>query len=168
MQNPAEPIFRAAHMYEHAARQLNGCGDASMLLPSMVNAALSLELYFKCLYILDRGVEFKIKERHSHDFHALFEELTADIKLRLTNDFASNLQTRNMSDVRSIEQSLSIVVPLSLKENLVQWASVFVDLRYVYDFIQRQQGRQRTMMFYPEISGLLRKAILDREPSWQP
>lgn len=73
-----------------------------------------------------------------------------------------------MSDVGTIEQALNIVVPTDLKENLVQWASIFVDLRYVYKFVEKQQGTQRTMMFYPEISRILFQTIVGREPTWRP
>ena len=59
MKSRARSIFGHAQVYERAARLLNtaGTSDPAMLLPSMVNAALSLELYFKSLYVLDRGAE---------------------------------------------------------------------------------------------------------------
>ena len=62
MKSRARSIFDHAQVYERAARLLNtaGTSDPAMLLPSMVNAALSLELYFKSLYVIDRGAEFKV------------------------------------------------------------------------------------------------------------
>jgi len=139
-----------------------------MLLPSMVNAALSLELYFKSLYVLDRGVEFKVKGKHSHDFAALFEELQEPTKRHLLAQFNTALSARDTNDIRMIERSLKMLVPRDLKTNLVQWASLFVDLRYTYEFIEKYKGEQKTMMFFPEIRDSVYNTIIDRESTWKP
>jgi hypothetical protein len=169
MKSRSWSIFRHAQVYERAARLLNAAGtsDPALLLPSMVNAALSLELYFKSLYVLDRGAEFKVKGRHSHDFAALFEELQEPTKEHLLAQFNTALSARNTNDIRMVESSLNMVVPQDLKENLVQWASIFVDLRYAYDFIETYKGEQKTMMFFPEIRDSVYNAIIGRESTWK-
>ena len=137
MKSRARSMFDHAQVYERAARLLNasGASDPAMLLPSMVNAALSLELYCKALHILDRGNEFKVKGRHSHDFAALFENLTEQTKQSLLSQFSTELSVRNNTDIRALEESMNIVVSKDLKTNLSHWASVFVDVRYAFDFI---------------------------------
>src|SRR5207253_2028335 len=84
MKERARSVFRSAEMYSRAAVLLNTSGNPTILLPSIVNAALSLELYFKSLYLLEHGADFKPRGRHSHDFHALYIELSASTRERLS------------------------------------------------------------------------------------
>jgi hypothetical protein len=138
-----------------------------MLLPSIVNAALSLELYFKSLYILDHGADFKVNGKHSHHFALLFEELKVSTKQQLLDQFNSALSSRDNNDILMCKSSLNMIVPKDLKTNLVQWANVFVDLRYAYEFTEKNKGKPKTMMFFPEISDSVYKTIIDREPTWK-
>lgn len=153
MKSRAQSIFAHAQVYERAARLLNTAvsNDPAMLLPSMVNAALSLELYFKSLYILDHSAEFKVNGKPSHHFAVLFEELHEPTKQQLLAQFNTALSARDNSDIRMFESAHNIVVPKDLKMNLVQWASLFTDLRYAYEFIDKNKGKPKTMMFFPEI-----------------
>ena len=170
MNSRAQAIFDHAQVYERAARLLNmaGVSDPALLLPSMVNAALSLELYFKALYVLDHGVEFKVNGRHSHDFVALFERLHEKTKEHLLARFNTALSARDATDIDMLERSMKVVVPRDLQTNLAEWASIFVDLRYAYDFIDKHKGNQRTMMFFPEIRDAVHSAIIDHESTRKP
>ena len=169
MKSLARSIFGNAQVYDRAARLLNtaGASDPAMLLPSIVNAALSLELYFKSLYALDRGAEFKVKGRHSHDFAALFEELHEPTKQHLLTKFNTAISARATDDIRMIESTLKMVVPRDLKTNLIQWASFFTDLRYADYFIEKNKGVQKTMMFFPEIRDSVYNTIIERESTWK-
>lgn len=169
MNEKAHSIFQTAQMYAKAARFLNGISnnDPSMLLPSTINAALSLELYFKSLYVLERNADFKINGRHSHDFSVLFEELSESTKQSFTEGFNNALAVRDMNDVKIMESRFAILVPRDLKSNLVEWSTVFTGVRYVYDFVVKSKGTQKTMMFFPEIEAVAIAIILQREPTWQ-
>jgi hypothetical protein len=169
MKSRARSIFGNAQVYDRAARLLNtaGASDLAMLLPSMVNAALSLELYFKSLYALDRGAEFKVKGKHSHDFATLFEELHEPTKQHLLAKFNAAISARATDDIRMIESTLKMVVPRDLKTNLIQWASLFTDLRYAYYFIEKNKGMQKTMMFFPEIRDSVYNTIIEHESTWK-
>ena len=151
MKSRARSIFGNAQVYDRAARLLNtaGASDPAMLLPSIVNAALSLELYFKSLYALDRGAEFKVKGRHSHDFAALFEELHEPTKQHLLTKFNTAISARATDDIRMIESTLKMVVPRDLKTNLIQWASFFTDLRYADYFIEKKQRGAKDYDVFP-------------------
>jgi len=165
----ARSIFSNAQVYDKAARLLNAAGasDPALLLPSMVNAALSLELYFKSLYVLDHGSEFKVKGRHSHDFAALFEELHEPTKQHLLAKFNTAISARATDDIRMIESTLKITVPRDFKTNLIQWASLFTDLRYAYYFIEKNKGVQKTMIFFPEIRDSVYNTTIERESTWK-
>lgn len=170
MNDRAHAIFRSAQMYERAARSLNAASssDPSLLMPSVVNAALCLELYLKSVYVLDKQTEFKVRNRHSHDFFALFEQLPDSTRHQLSERFDGALAVRDMSDVNRLENSFQVVVARDLRANLANWATVFTELRYVYHFLERQTGQQKTMMFFPEIAASVAGVILDREPTWRP
>lgn len=169
MKSRARSIFGNAQVYDRAASLLNtaGANDPAMLLPSIVNAALSLELYFKSLYILDRSAEFKVKGRHSHDFSALFKELHEPTKQHLLTKFNASISARATDDIRIIESTLKMAVPIDLETNLIQWASLFTDLRYADYFIVKNKGVQKTMMFFPEIRDSVYNTIIECESTWK-
>jgi hypothetical protein len=169
MKSRARSIFDNAQVYDRAAHLLNAAGssDPAMLLPSTVNAALSLELYFKSLYILDHGAEFKVNGKHSHHFAILFEELKEPTKQQLLSKFKTALAIMDAKYIPSAESSLKMVVPKDLKTNLVQWANVFVDLRYAHTFVEKNKGKPKTMMFFPQIRDSVYNTIIDRESTWK-
>ena len=169
MKSRAQSIFSHAQIYGRAAYLLNtaGASDPAMLLPSTVNAALSLELYFKSLYILDHGTEFKVNGKPSHHFAILFEELQEPTKRQLLDQFNMALSSRNNNDILILKSSFNMVAPRDMKTNLVQWANVFVDLRYAYEFTEKNKGKPKSMMFFPEIRDSVHNTIIAREPTWK-
>ena len=169
MKSRARSIFDHAQVYERASHLLNAAGtsDLALLLPSQVNAALSLELYFKSLYILDHGADFKVNGKPSHHFAVLFEELKEPTKQQLVTHFKTALSALDAQYIPSVESSLKMVVPKDLKTNLVQWANVFVDLRYAYEFVEKNKGKPRSMIFFPQIRNSVYNTIIDREKTWQ-
>jgi hypothetical protein len=146
MNDKAHAIFASARMYSKAAHVLNGTAnsDRPMLIPSMVNAALALELYFKSLYVLEHKTDFKIKGRHSHDFSAAFEELAGSTKQEFIEGFTNALAVRDMNDVNIVERDFGMRIPRDLKTNLVEWSSVFTGVRYIYEFQFKPAGSQKT------------------------
>lgn len=113
------------------------------------------------------NADFKINGRHSHDFSVLFEELSESTKQSFTEGFNNALAVRDMNDVKIMESRFAILVPRDLKSNLVEWSTVFTGVRYVYDFVVKSKGTQKTMMFFPEIEAVAIAIILQREPTWQ-
>jgi hypothetical protein len=160
MRQRSEAIFRNAQRYEEAARVLNAAA-LQLLIPSMVNAALSLELYFKALYFLENASDFKERGRHSHNFHHLFGALSDSTRAELSQEFQGQIQDRDMKDVEAVEREAGVTIPRDLEGNLKQWSRVFVDMRYVYD-----STGPRTMMFFPELAGCVVKVIYRRTPEW--
>lgn len=161
-QDKAKSIFLNARRYAKATRLLNQKArtDIEFLLPSFVNAALSLELYFKTLYWLEKNQDFKINGKHSHDFSKLYEQLGDATKSTLSSTFEDFLKNRNMSDVNRIESECNITVPKNLVGNLKDWSDVFVNIRYVYESI----GKQISMMFFYEIEKTVVTIIKNKRP----
>lgn len=168
MKNLALSIFRNAQVYERASRVLNAAGaqDFSLLLPGNVNAALSLELYFKSLNILEHGVEFKIKGKHSHHFGQLFQELGDATKISLNERFKAAVSRIDPNEIPRLESAIGGVIPKDLKTNLVEWAALFTDLRYAHSFIEKYKGKRVAMAFYSQIVESVVGHILEREPGW--
>lgn len=165
MDDRAKSIFLTAGLYSKAARLMNGASgsDPSLLIPSQVNAALALELYFKSLYFIEKDCDFKVNERHSHDFHALFNALSSESKNMLIEKFQAAISSRDMSDVATIEREAKVEVPRDLEGNLQSWSGVFTKVRYVYD----KPKQSVSMMFFPEIEEALRDAIISLRPEFR-
>lgn len=161
MNDRAHSIYVYACTYAKAAKLLN---QSELFLPSMVNAALALELYFKSFYYLEYGKDFKINDRHSHDFFCLFEELRDTVKRDIESDFDQIMKNRDMRDVEQIEMVSKVVIPRGIMENVEVWSTVFVKVRYMYDNMEKP----RSMMFFPEIEEVIRNAIYKRKPEWRP
>ena len=169
MRNIARLIFGNAQIYERVYRILNAAGgnDPSLLLPGNVNAALSLELYFKSLNILEHGVEFKINGKHSHHFAQLFQQLKEPTKIQLSEKFKIAISNVDPNEIARLEWMLGGVVPKDLKTNLVEWSTIFTDLRYAHSFIEKYKGKKVAMAFYPQIVDSVCTVIIDREPTWK-
>lgn len=155
-------MYQSAEVYSKAAKYLNSIGaqDMAMLLPSQVNASLSLELFFKSLYCFVYNKEFKINNKHSHDFHSLFLELPDNLQNLMNNEFKTLLTKRDMNDVENMEFHSKIKVPKELIPNLENWSSVFVKIRYFFD----KPKNSIVMMFFPEIENIIKKAIIEVKP----
>lgn len=165
VEDRGKSIFHAADAYARAAKCINSASqsDMRMFLPSQVNAALALELYCKSLYYIKYGKDFKIAERHSHDFHKLFNQLPPEMQSKLESDFQSILQGRDMHDVTQLEAASKVLIPSDLIGNLHAWSSVFVEVRYMYD--KPKDGK--VMMFFPEVEQVLRNVIFKLKPELQ-
>jgi hypothetical protein len=163
----AKMIYLNALRYTKASRVLNQKvqeGDIELFLPSMVNAALALELYFKVLYYIENGSDFKLQGRYSHNFSCLYKKLSDSIRKELAPHFEELIKTRDMIDVETIEKASSVQIPRVLKANLDAWSEVFVNIRYIYD----SEGKAIPMMFFPEIEQSVLLVIYKLKPQWKP
>jgi len=164
MNDKPTAMFQNACSYSKAAGVLNklALGKQSsqntrdLALPSSVNAALALELFLKTLYFLERGEDFKINGRHSHDFHALYCDLEAGRRQKMEEYFAERLSKRSMTDVEQMEQITSKSIPRDLAANLKYWKNVFVNWRYIHE----PSGMYLPAFFFPEIEDSVADSIL--------
>jgi len=165
LEDRAKSIFQTAGAYARAAKCVNSAsqGDWTLLIPSQVNAALALELYFKTLYYLEYGEDFKVSGKNSHDFYKLFNKLRNTTRRELLSVFQQLMESRNMQDVLQLEAVSKVAIPRDLKKNLEAWSSIFVKARYIYDNV----GKIMSMMFFPEIEQVLLNAIRKRKPEWK-
>lgn len=158
----AYSIYETAKAYSSAAKLLNYQGPSPLLIPSMVNAALALELHFKSIYIIEHKNDFKINGKHSHDFHHLYNSLASETKKSIENEFNELINNRDMRDVDNLRKIPGITVSLDFKYNLKCWSNVFVKARYFFD----KKDIPTSMMFFQEIEKVLVNAIRKYQPSW--
>jgi RNAse (barnase) inhibitor barstar len=164
VEDRAKSIFQTACTYSNSAQHLNRIAssgeDMSQFIPSQVIAALALELYFKSLYFIKNKEDFRINGKYSHNFHALVERLSPDIKNTLEIEFQSLMTLRNMNDVSIFKSEFGIDISLDLAENLQSWSDVFTKVRYVYD----KPNENKSMMFFTEIEQAVKKTIFSLRP----
>lgn len=164
-------MFDNARAYSKASYILNqkafgpsfNVQDMDLVLPSTVNAALSMELYLKTLYLLEKGEDFKVNGRYLHDFHLLFGQLDNTTKQSMEAVFIESMRRRDMTDVEKIEKDSSVKVPRDLVGNLFVWKDVFVDIRYIYEL----KGKGTPMFFFPEIEDAVLVPIFLLKPEWK-
>ncbi len=158
----AKEIFVSACLYSEVARYLNQSSRSQFLIPSQVIAALSLELYFKSLYYLEKGTDFKIHDRYSHDFAALFMALTEDARNAIETSFRQSISARNMDAIRQLETFGRMKISLEFAEILKTWSKVFTDVRYLYE-----EKAHKTMVLFPELEHAVVMRILVIKPEWK-
>lgn len=164
-------MFENACAYSKAAYVLNQQAFGPPLniqhmdlgLPSAVNAALALELYFKTLFVLEKGEDFKANGRFSHDLHLLFGQLGSSTRQRMESAFAESIKNRDMSDIERLERASSVLAPRDLIGNLSVWKDVFVNMRYIHE----PSGKGTPMVFFPEIKNSVLAAIFLLKPEWR-
>lgn len=145
-QKKSKDIYSAGQLYSQVARYLNESGNNSFLIPSQVIAALSLELHFKSLFYLEKGADFKINGKYSHNFYSLFKELNDESRQEIKDHFDTLIKNRDMKDIRMMEKTGKIKISLDFDDTLESWSTIFTDVRYLYE-----EKAKKTMVFFPEL-----------------
>lgn len=153
----ARKIFKSAVAYTKSASLLNESAVEfeEVFVPSQVNAALALELYFKALYHLIYDTDFKVRDRYSHDFYKIYKALPDDCRERINQHFDSLLASRDKADLKALMKKSNKNISLELESLIQNWSSVFTDIRYIYE------DRKGTyiMVLFPEIAQSVMKEI---------
>jgi hypothetical protein len=155
-------MLHTARTYSEVAKYVNKSGKSAYLIPSQVIAALALELYFKTLYYIENEADFKINNRHSHDFATLFKALTDDAQSEIEATFNQALVTRNMEDIRQVEAFGKLSVSTEFAENLKTWSEVFTEVRYLYE-----EKSRKNMVFFPEMERAVAARNRKVRPDWE-
>ncbi len=159
-------VLDSARGYSKSAHILNSLvsqnKNMDLLLPSTVNAALSIELYFKSLHLIVFSSDFKVNGNYSHNFSLIYAKLDKIIKGQMDKDFSELINRRNMKDVINIEATTKVVIPRSFSKNLVVWKDVFIKFRYQYE-----NNFSGSTFFFPEIENVVLKQIYLLKPEWE-
>ena len=161
---PTNPfrVFRQAEIFLAASDLLSnfilppgivpGASDARMVIPRMMNRAFALELYLKCLILLDGGTI-----PMSHEYDVLFNRLSDLTKADLERRYEESIQSNSVAlAIKSHFASAEFGLP----QVLAAEARAFVRWRYVFEGVPPS--------FLSEwLLQAARERALDCNPDWQ-
>lgn len=137
-------VFKQAERFNKASELLNQL-DEDLKIVSFTNAAFAIELYYKALFCKITG---KDPRQANHDIEGIFNNLSAEVKSEIINDYNSELEKRGdnlLEQIKSIQKHLPDFTT-DFKWNLGQVKSAFLNFRYVYE-----KGKTAVIVFYPEL-----------------
>jgi hypothetical protein len=116
------------------------------------NAAFSLEMYLKCLLLLEQGLAAR-----GHDIHALFHSLSSSTRSELTRAHEKFAGSNSALMERLSQEGL----PTNLEELLKRGRNAFTDFRYAHEQIP-----SKTDFALNGLTKCVRERILELQPSW--
>jgi len=155
--NPKE-IFNTAEVFSRAAdlinKEMQTNKDFSLMAPFVVNRAFSLELYLKCLIVLEKG--FIPKDKKVHGLKDLYGLISAKSKQVIKSNY--NKLVANDITLKIAHREKNIDLDLSTVLNKI--SSAFVKWRYIYE--------KNFTDFYSvkTIAISIKKRIFELKPEW--
>jgi hypothetical protein len=116
------------------------------------NAAFSLEMYLKCLLLLEQGLAAR-----GHDIHALFHSLSSSTQSELTRAHEKFVESNSALMERLSQEGL----PTNLEDLLKRGRNAFTDFRYAHEQIP-----SKTDFALNGLTKCVRERILELQPSW--
>jgi hypothetical protein len=126
-------VFLFAEQYKHASNWLgqarrNGF-EQEVRMPAVVCSAFALELFLKCLLILEH------RKPRGHDLRELFDSLSEDTRARIRNRFAPRLPEAQRM-IKEIAVAQGIAPPIVDFDGILDISkAAFVQTRYIYEGI---------------------------------
>jgi hypothetical protein len=156
----AKKIFDNAEVFHLAYNSLNNLitQDMRYLIPGAVNGALALELYMKCLYMLEKHELVKV-----HELEKIFDKLSTETKETLKNNFNLCLNTKEVKDQLSLmEKESKMKPPADFRGFIEEAEKVFLKARYFFE------KEQFSFNCYPKIREVLIKRINELDSNINP
>jgi len=132
---------------------------------AIIFGGLALEIYFKSLYYLIHGKDFKVDGRMSHDFLALFDSLDDGTQKRLSSYFSSALMERDFFQREHNRRSIGETPSLNLRENIRVWSPVFVKWRYTHEAAWAD-GSAKSLLFIQSMEAAIRSEMISRDAAF--
>jgi hypothetical protein len=151
-------MFLVAEQYWKASHQLaQPASREDVAFPTVVCAAFALEIYLKCLLVMQTG-----KFSPSHNLKHIFGELPSATQARIRDLFAPYLPMvqKTVTKMTKPGSPLPPTVDFDFVMNLSQDA--FTVTRYVYEGVPSMSGWMGT-----PIVRATRTAILELHPDWE-
>jgi hypothetical protein len=137
---------------EQHVRHINNPKAAFMASPSMVLSAFAIELFLKCLLLLE-GKELD----RIHTLNVLFRRLSHKQKRRIEEVWEKEARPK----VDELNQKFGLTHPSDLPNALVTCGRAFEYMRYGYEDPDRQ------VFYLGELPTILWRTILDIRPEWE-
>ena len=127
--------------------------------PSCVFGAFTLELYMKCLYVLD----FDQNPRWGHNLKELFEFLSPETRQKTEIYFNEFSAPHVVQSSEKIVQELGLDRPPDLMTELGKCTTAFEFFRYAFE--GKAEPQNYTL---GNLEFALRRVILERKREWKP
>jgi hypothetical protein len=159
-----ERIFTTAQLFHESDFVLSTHAtqrkDYPFFISSAVNGALALELYLKCLILIDTGKAIQ----NTHNYWILFQKLKRETQTEIKDWYArlppSLIEIASQHDPGLKEQNKEFTLEAELKRS----QDAFVMWRYVYE-LGSHSGETTT-----SASGRVRDSVIQviraRQPNW--
>ena len=161
-------ILNNAMLYSSAAwilgRNSSGLGyqERCNRIPSQVMAAFSLELYFKALFYILNGEDFRSNNRRSHNISKIFNSLENSLQQKMESDFDLILQRNKLPDSWPLKKKIKNSIPRDLKSNLKARNKILNSFRHPYDLENENDLLQ--IWFSREIEEVVKDTIFEIRP----
>jgi len=120
-------------------------------IASWVNAALSIELFAKCLAEHVNG-----KYLPTHDLKKILDELSVSIRSDLLSAFDDQITDEAKENVKRLEKESGVSIGYDFESIISNWSLVFVKGRYWFE----NQGSQGFhALFFDELIAALKQEI---------
>jgi hypothetical protein len=169
-------IFSQANAFEMAAVKLSniaGIEAGSTAIPRIVNLVFSLELYLKCLILLETN-----KSERGHNLKVLFSLVSTTAQQNIKNTYQDFLDKnphieREAKEFAALLQkhAAQFAIPSSFTYTGVDFDTIideskdaFQQFRYIFDpTLNKNKVSFSTLQ---SIASAIKKAIWDLEPTW--
>jgi hypothetical protein len=125
--------------------------------PVMVIAALTIELFLKCLVCMETGdVPF------GHRLKELFERLSVQTQSRIEKEWDRSVAAHRAREWDDLEKRMGVTIARDLPSALAAGSDAFERIRYSYE------GNTENVQFYlQDLPQLLGRTIVAIKPEWK-
>lgn len=132
--------------------------DAGRFVPFATVDSFALELYLKCLMLMDRGEIKKV-----HGIKELFRELKLNTRQRIKNNYADRIASQLPRMSKALKRR-DLLRFKNFRSYLERSNRAFENIRY---FFERPTRSSPPSVYYsPDLRWAVRKSILDIMPEW--
>jgi hypothetical protein len=157
--NALDPLvmFLVAEQYRRACNELAATDPLNVALPAMVSAAFALEVYFKCIFVLETNQP----PPNQHNLRKLFELLAPATQVKIRALFAPH-QAKIQGYVNEAATAAGVTPHAVDFDNVLNFSQdAFVLMRYIYESLPPMSG-----WFGHAIMVAARQHIVDLHPDW--
>jgi HEPN domain-containing protein len=151
--------FMNAERFRISDRHLRSVGDLQLLnvmgTPAMVMGTFAIELYLKCILLLEKGAA-----SDTHHLQALYRDISEETKAKLVALWKAEVPKQEPFWAE-IEKQSGSKFSRELNETLKDGSRAFTELRYLHEKDKPDCSFRLTN--FPE---MLRQVIVEMKPEW--
>lgn len=154
----AEAFAEAADRLREQAREIQAptpIAEAAKFAPMTTLDSFALELYLKCLHVIDHG-----KAARGHDFKKLFGGLTEGMQKAVRTLYNIRLSREAIANEAAKDHPR---IPLGLDSILEMSKTTFETMRYLYE----KDVITSRLFYWPMVRLAVRDTILAIYPAWK-